>query len=62
MGRHAERSYLIDLVNQSYIDQEKTVIFVQNLIAYFAKESKILMENCEKKNFMQKMQILRSGL
>ena len=62
MGRHVERSYLIDLVNQSYIDQEKTVSFVQNLIAYLAKEPNILMEIYEKKNFIQKLQMLRSGL
>ena len=52
MGQHVKRSYLIDMVNQSYIDQEKTVVFVQNRISYFAKEVKIWKENYEKKNLM----------
>ena len=42
MGRHVKRFYLIDLVNQSYIDQEKKCPFCSQFDCLFCQRTQTL--------------------
>ena len=42
MGRHVKRFYLIDLVNQSYIDQEKKYPFCSQFDCLFCQRTQKL--------------------
>ena len=51
MGQHVKRSYLIDLVNQSYIDQEKNCRFCSKSDFLFCQRSQNLEGELREKEF-----------
>ena len=51
MGRHAKRSYLIDLVNQSHIDQEKNCHFCSKSNCSFWQRNQNLEGELREKEF-----------
>ena len=62
MGRHVERSYLVDLLNQCYLNQEKKLLFVKNSIVFFAKGIYLLKKSYEIKHLIANIQKFKIGL
>ena len=62
MGQHVKSSYLIDLVNQSYIDQEKNCHFCSKSDCLFCQTTQNLEGGLREKEFNAKNANVKSGL
>ena len=61
MGRHVNRSYIKDLVNQFYLNKKKIFNFCLKSNCVFCKRSIILQSELRKKKLIQNMQNMKDG-
>ena len=62
MGRHVNCSFLIGLINQSYIDQEKNCHFCSKLDCLFCQRRDILEGELRQKQFNIKIANVKKWL